>query len=144
MPEATHRKEVHLTFAPDISGEPLVCNLVKRFDLLFNICKAQISPRKEGQLTLELIGTEPHILEGVAYLKEHGVKVMGMAHRVQKVEELCMHCGMCTAMCLTEALTVDKSSRMVLFVQENCNACGQCTRVCPVRAMVREVRQSAM
>lgn len=144
MSQDIHRKEVHLTFSADISGEPLVCNLVKQFDLMFNISKAQISPRKEGQLTLELIGAEPNILEGIGYLKECGVKVLGLAHQVRRVEELCMHCGMCTAMCPTDALTVDKTSRLVMFTQENCTACGLCTRICPVQAMVRDIRQCAM
>lgn len=144
MPHEIQRKEVHLTFAPDISGEPLVCNLVKQFDVMFNIQKAQISPRKEGQLTLELIGASDSILEGVAYLKQQGVKVLGVAHEVRREDDLCMHCGMCTALCPTEALAVDKISRMVLFTQEHCTACGLCTRVCPVHAMVRDVRQNAM
>ena len=144
MTQQTCRKEVHLTFAPDISGEPIVCHLVKDFDLLFNISKAQISPRKEGQLSLELIGSEERIQQGIVYLKEHGIKVLGLTHEVRRVEELCMHCGMCTALCLAEALTVDKESRMVLFVQEQCTACGQCTRVCPVKAMTRDVHQRTL
>ena len=142
MSQDTIRKEVHLTFAPDITDEPLVCILVRNYDVLFNISKAQISPRKEGQLTLELIGTPDSIGQGIAYLKDRGVQVTGLSHEVHRMEDLCMHCGMCTAMCPTDALTVDKNSRMVLFTQDNCTACGVCTRICPVKAMTRDVQQN--
>ena len=49
-----YRTNVHLTFPPTISGAPLVCNLTRLFDLDFNISTAQITPRQEGFLTLEL------------------------------------------------------------------------------------------
>ena len=52
-----YRTNVHLTFPPTISGAPLVCNLTRLFDLDFNISTAQITPRQEGFLTLELSGS---------------------------------------------------------------------------------------
>ena len=141
---ATHRQEVQLSFPPDVSGEPLVCHLVRDHSLIFNILKAQISPRKEGQLTLELIGTPEDIRQGVDYLKNHGVKVLGFAHQVRREDSLCMHCGMCTAMCPAGALEVDTLTRLVNFHQEQCTACGLCTRVCPVNAMHRQVQQATL
>ena len=67
----THRQEVQLSFPPDVSGEPLVCHLVRDYALIFNILKAQISPRKEGQLTLELIRTPDNLPLRLDYLKVH-------------------------------------------------------------------------
>lgn len=140
----TIRKDVQLSFHADISGEPLVCHLVREYGLTFNILKAQITPRKEGHLTLELMG-EPHQLrEGIAYLRSRGVKVTGMAHEVRRNEDLCMHCGMCTALCPTTALQVEGVSRLVHFASENCTACGLCVRVCPVNAMLMDVRKDAL
>lgn len=138
------RKEVRLSFSPDIADQPLVCNLVREYDLSFNIIKAQITQRKEGHLTLELLGTAEHIRAGVDYLKSCGVKVKCVAQHVRRDEPLCMHCGMCVSLCAAKALYVDADSREVRFAEELCTACGQCTRVCPVRAMTMDVRQDVM
>ncbi len=129
------RKEVKLIFAPDISGEPVVCNLVRDYNTLFNILHAQISSRKEGNLTLELIGTSENIESSIEYLKSCGVKVRGLNHKVHYEESLCMHCGMCTAVCKTEALFVDNASRLTKFDPEKCISCGLCSKICPVNAM---------
>lgn len=138
------RQDVRLSFAPDIADQPLVCNLVRDYDLTFSILKAQITPRKEGHMTLELLGTAEHIHEGVAYLKRCGVKVTSVAQQVRRDEVACMQCGMCVALCASHALSVDMDSREVHFAQERCTACGQCARICPVHAMSMDVRQDAL
>lgn len=133
--------EVQLTFPPEISNDPLVCHLVRDFNLTFNILQARITPRKEGHLTLKLMGAAEGIQQGIAYLKKEGVKVTGVAQHVARVEALCMHCGMCTALCAAKALHVDVRTREVLFDEDQCNACGLCVRICPVKAMVLKVEQ---
>lgn len=138
------RKDVQLSFHADISGEPLVCHLVREYGLTFNILKAQITPRKEGHLTLELMGEPQRLQEGIAYLRERGVNVTGMANEVRKDDALCMHCGMCTALCPTGALQVAADTRLVLFSRENCTACGLCVRICPVNAMLMDMRQDTL
>ena len=67
-----YRTNVHLTFPPTISGAPLVCNLTRLFDLDFNISTAQITPRQEGFLTLELSGSRDACDKGIGYLREKG------------------------------------------------------------------------
>lgn len=142
--QSPDRKDVQLSFSPDISGEPLVCRLVRDYDLTFNILRARITPRKEGHLTLELIGKAERIREGIAYLKEQGVKVTATARRMQREEALCLHCGMCTALCASNALCVEPDSRMVRFFPEKCTACGLCVRICPVRVMNIDIRQDKL
>lgn len=129
------RKIVYLTFPPEVSGRPVVCNLARLFDLSFNILKAEISPRQDGAMTLEISGMEEDFEKGVNYLKESGVRIVPVAQKIFRNEESCMHCGMCTAMCPTGALYLERSSRTVQFDVDKCSACGLCTRVCPVRAM---------
>ncbi len=130
-----YSKNVHLSFPTDISGQPLVCNLTRLFDLDFNILKAQITPRRKGYLTLELVGSEENCNNAIAYLREHEVEVTPTAQRIHRDEDSCMHCGLCTAICTTDALYVDPESRKVVFERERCTACGFCTRVCPVACM---------
>lgn len=129
------KKIVRLTFPPDITNQPLVFNLVRRFDLKFSILQAQISPNKEGRLTLELSGEAGHYRQGIEYLRETGVDVRLVSRTISRDDDRCMHCGACTALCPTHALSVDAVTRKVEFDKELCTACGQCERVCPVHVM---------
>jgi ferredoxin len=135
------RKIVYLSFPPEASGRPVVCNLARLFDLSFNILKADISPRHEGTLTLEITGREENYRKGLSYLKENGIKLTPASQKVTRDEDACMHCGLCTSLCRTKALCVDLDSRRVVFDVEKCSACGMCTRVCPVRAMVVDMNE---
>lgn len=136
------RKIVYLTFPPEVSGRPVVCNLARLFDLSFNILKADISPRQEGTMTLEISGLEVDFHKGVNYLKENSVRITPVAQKILRDEECCVHCGMCTAMCPTHALSVDLGTRRVLFDVDKCSACGICTRICPVRAMTVDLDEN--
>jgi ferredoxin len=129
------RKIVHLSFPPETSGRPVVCNIIKLFDLCFNIIKAHITPREVGEMILEITGLEQAVRDGMEYLKEHGVKITPVAQKVRKDEESCVHCGVCTAMCRPRALEIDRATWKVCFDSEKCVACGLCVKVCPVKAM---------
>ena len=63
-----------LRFPKTIVNEPIAVNLVKKFDLSFNILKATIYPREEGFMVLELSGHRKNFQRGVRYLKSLGVK----------------------------------------------------------------------
>lgn len=134
-----YRKIIILSFPPDVVDKPMVCNLTRLFDITYNIVQASITPRKEGFMTLELIGTEENCKKGLSYLKEHGIKLSEVAQRISRDEESCIQCGVCTAMCPVNALYLNKPDRRILFDMDRCTACGLCIRVCPVRAMVMEV-----
>ncbi|ADU62725.1 MAG: 4Fe-4S binding protein [Pseudodesulfovibrio sp.] len=134
------RKIVYLSFPPEVSGRPVVCNLTRLFDLSFNILKADISPRHEGTMTLEVSGLEEDFHKGIGYLKENGIRITPVAHKIFRNEESCIHCGVCTAMCPTDALLLDPGTRLVVFDVDKCSACGMCTRVCPVKAMTLDLK----
>jgi len=138
------RKIVHLSFSPETSGKPVVCNIIKLFDLCFNILKAQINPREVGEMILEIHGLEQAVRDGLEYLKEHGVKVTPVAQKVRKDEDLCMHCGVCTALCRPRALEIDRKTWKVLFDSEKCVACGLCVKVCPVKAMETQLENGVL
>ncbi|SKA71417.1 NIL domain-containing protein [Desulfobaculum bizertense] len=139
-----YRKIVHLSFPPESSGKPIVCNLTKLFDLTFNILQASISSRQEGSLILELTGSEENYHKGVDYLKEHDISVQAIAQKISRDDDLCIDCGVCTALCPTHALYMDREKRTCLFDSEKCTACGKCTRVCPVNAMNIQISESDM
>lgn len=144
LPSADTCFEVQLTFSPDISTEPLVSHLALDYGLMFTILQARITPREEGHMTLKLMGASDNIQSGISYLKQAGVKVTGIVHHIARVEEVCMHCGMCLALCTAGALGVATDSRLVTFDAALCTACGLCARVCPVHSMVLQVKQGKL
>jgi ferredoxin len=135
QPDKSQKKVVYLTFPPESSSKPLVCDLARVYDLRFSILRAQITPRHEGQMTIEISGKAEAFDKGLAYLKEHGVGVIPAAQRISRDESLCIHCGVCTAICPTRSLELNLETRLVAFDPETCSSCGMCTKVCPVKAM---------
>lgn len=134
MEEMVSRKII-LHYTADIVDQPIICQLVKKHDLVFNILKARILPRREGVIVLELSGTKKNFDEGIKFLKEKGLKVEPLSKRVSQNPERCVHCGACTGFCPTEALSLDRNTWKVIFDGEKCNGCEFCVTACPVRAM---------
>jgi ferredoxin len=128
-------KNVLLIFNPDVMYQPVIYRLAREFDLVFNILEAKILPRREGRLILELRGTPEDVSRGVDYLRDAGVEVTSIAENISRNEECCVHCGACTAVCRTGALSVSRPSMEVVFLAERCAACGQCETACPTRAL---------
>ncbi len=133
---------VSLRFPPESSGQPMMYNLAKLFDLTFNILQANINPRREGHMILELSGTLERYRQGVTYLQEQGIRVTPVAHEISRNEDSCMHCGLCTALCPSKALHLNLTTRLVDFDRDKCTACNMCVNVCPVHAMVVEIDSS--
>ena len=74
-----YSKMVSLRFPEKTVNEPVVMNLVKKFDLSFNILKATIYPRKEGFVVMELAGHRKNYQRGLRYLKSLGIRFAGKA-----------------------------------------------------------------
>lgn len=137
-----YSKIIVLRFPQTIARNPLVCNLVREFDLTFNILNAQILPRKEGILVIELYGEKKNFKKGVRYLKDQGVQVTNSGQEVRRKEEKCTHCGACTAVCPTGALSVNRPEMNVEYDQLKCSVCELCITACPSRAMnIRPINQ---
>lgn len=131
-----YSKIVILNFPSEVAQKALVCQLTKKFDLLFNILSAKISNKKEGYMVLEISSVSKAAFnKGVNFLKEQGVSVSSPEHRIYKDEEICTHCGSCTAVCPTEALYIKRPEMEVIFDQEKCSVCELCVVTCPTRAM---------
>lgn len=129
-------KRIVLHFGTDSSVKPIVYRLVKDYDLVVNIVKADVNPQKEGTMVLEVIGDQSE--EGLAYLRNLGISVQDLTQRIVRNEEKCVMCGACTGLCPTGALYMERPSMEVKFDGDQCIVCQLCTKVCPMRAM--EVR----
>jgi len=124
-----------LKFPKEVIDQPIISNLVRNYDLQFNILKATILLQQEGVMVLEFIGHKANVKKGLAYLKEMGVKVQSMAGNIRRDDEKCYQCGACTGICPTGALSLHRPDMAVLFAEDKCTACGLCVSVCPARAM---------
>jgi ferredoxin len=133
-----YSKILALRFPKKVVNEPIAVNLVKKFDLSFNILKATIYPRKEGLMVLELSGHKKNFQRGIRYLKGLGIKVENVGQDIKRDDNKCFQCGACTAVCPTGALNIKRPQMEVIFDKEKCSACEICVVACPAQAM--EVR----
>ena len=124
-----------LRFPKETVDKPIVYYLVKKFDVEFNILKADVLPRKEGIMIIELKGSRENVKESLAYLKDIGVKVEKLSGKIHRDESKCFQCGACTGICPVAALSIERPSMTVVFDPEKCTGCGLCVTGCPVRAM---------
>jgi len=129
-------KRIVLRFGTDISVKPIVYRLVKDFDLVVNIVKADVNPQKEGTMILEVTGDQSEA--GLNYLRNIGVSVQALNQEIVRNEDKCVMCGVCTGICPTGALYMERPSMEVRFDGDQCVFCQLCVKVCPMRAM--EVR----
>ena len=128
-------KRIVLRFPPRLVDQPIICNLVRQFELEFNILKAYVTPREEGLLVLELKGEKEDYEKGVAYVEGFGVQVQPLSQDIIRNISRCTHCGVCVGICPTDALVLEPETRRVLFYDTKCIGCELCIRACPTRAM---------
>lgn len=139
-----YSKTLSLRFPATAVNKPIAVNLVKEFDLSFNILKATIYPRKEGLMVMELSGHRKNFQKGVRYLKSMGIKVESIGNDVRRDDEKCYQCGSCTAVCPTGALSIKRPEMEVIFNKESCSACELCVAVCPAKAMEVKFNRNLM
>lgn len=130
--EATN---VLLIFKQQIMYKPIIYKLATEYNIIFNVLEAKILPKQEGRLILQLKGTCDHIQDAIQYMKDEQVRVEILADKIKRDEDICVHCGACTAVCRTDALSIERTSMEVTFSPEKCVACGLCKIACPVAAM---------
>src|SRR6056297_148530 len=124
-----------LTFFPEMTGEPVTYKLIKNFNLKINILKASIDLNVSGSLLILADGTKNEIDSALAWLKKSGVNVDSGDSQIVWNEALCVHCGACTAICPTKALSLDPSTWLIAFEGEKCLECGHCVPACPIGAI---------
>jgi len=128
-------KKLVLKFPHKLVDQPIIYKLVKEYDLVFNILKAQVTPKEEGLLVLELSGKKENYAAAVKYLGDLGVQIQPLTQDVTRDEKRCTHCGVCVAICPADALIINPDSRLVDFDPSKCIACELCVKACPPRAM---------
>ena len=129
------KKKLVLSFPEKVVTKPITYALVKEFDLVFNILRAEITPDMEGKMLIELRGNDKQIKDAVNYLEETGVSVQEAAKDIMIDRDLCVDCGECTSICITQALSLDKKTKKLKFNKDKCILCELCLDCCPVNAI---------
>lgn len=129
------KKRIVVRFKKNTVDKPIVYRLVKDYDLVFNILRANVSPRAESMLVMEIEGSEENYQSGIDYLKGLSLDIEPIEQDINRDETKCVHCGMCTGVCAPDALHLDRKTMRVAFDYERCVACELCVKVCPVKAM---------
>ena len=126
-------KRFVLTFPPDATDEPITYNLIRKFDIMVNLVKADVSPGKIGYLVMEMTAPLKVLKEGMQYIKEQNVECEPIDRKIRYDSELCIHCGACSAVCFAGALTMDHKTAELSFDPEKCVICELCLESCPLK-----------
>jgi len=73
---------VKLTFPPDLVREPIMGELVPRFDVLPNIRRADVRD-EVGWIVCEMSGTQEALVEALNWLEDLGVEVDRLDHPLE-------------------------------------------------------------
>ena len=122
-----------LEFPPECSDKPLTYCLVKDYDLRINILRGTITAGKESKLLVEIKAEEKNIRRGLDFLRGEGIRIKPMSRQVVLDMEKCVHCGACTAVCFSGALTMEHKDWKLSFDPGKCLACELCVAVCPLQ-----------
>ena len=120
-----------LNFSPTIVNKTVISDLIKNYDVTFNILKANITP-KGGKMLIEISGSEAK--EGIEYMEKEGIQLNPIKKVVKKDEDKCMDCGECISLCPVNAIKMDEEWTVELDNQK-CMGCGFCTTSCPTKAI---------
>ncbi|HPU00404.1 MAG: 4Fe-4S binding protein [Firmicutes bacterium] len=137
------KQKLVFRFPPSVVEQPLIYHLVKDFDLMVNILRADINPDKEGRLMLEMSGSESNYRRAVEWLKQQGVGILNLKQQITWNEERCTHCGACSVICPTGALGLNRPAMTVSFDESKCIVCELCLKACPARAMETLLEQAS-
>ncbi|WP_013321268.1 NIL domain-containing protein [Gloeothece verrucosa] len=129
------KKRVTLTFGRNNVYMPVTYILAKDFNVAANIIRAQVAPNQVGKLVVELSGDIDELEAAIEWLRAQNITVSLASREILIDEESCVHCGLCTGVCPTEALRLEPETFKLKFVRSRCVVCEQCIPTCPVQAI---------
>ena len=130
-----YSERIMMYFPKDLVNEPILCTVVREFDIVFNIISATITENEEGRLKVELIGKRPNVTKAVEFIKSKGVGVENLSKFITIDRDLCTDCGACVVHCPTQALFITED-RALGFDAKKCITCELCRHACPYHAVI--------
>jgi len=129
------KKRVTLTFPRRAIQMPVTYRLAKDFNVAANIIRAAVAPNQIGKLVLELSGDIDQLDAAIEWMRSQSISVSLALGEILIDEDTCVHCGLCTGVCPTEALTLNPETFRLTFTRSRCIVCEQCVPTCPVQAI---------
>ncbi|MFN4279539.1 NIL domain-containing protein [Thermosynechococcus sp.] len=129
------KKRVTLTFPRRTVQMPVTYRLAKDFNIAANIIRAQVAPNQVGKLVLELAGDIDQMEAALEWLRQQNIEVSLASREIVIDEQACVHCGLCTGVCPTQALTLHPETFQLQFTRSRCIVCEQCVTACPMDAI---------
>ena len=129
------KKRFNIRLKRKTIDKPIVYRLARDYNLIFNILRANVFPRADSMMVLEIEGTDENFNNGIQYLKGMNLDIEPIEQDISRDETRCVHCGVCTSVCAPEALRINRETMKVELDYEKCVACELCVKVCPVKAM---------
>lgn len=129
------KKRITLTFPRNTVQMPVTYRLAKDFNVAANIIRAQVAPNQIGKLVVELSGDIDQLEAAIEWMRAKDIIVSLTTGEIKIDENSCVHCGLCTGVCPTEALVLHPETFKLQFRQQLCVVCEQCVPTCPVQAI---------
>lgn len=129
------KKRITLTFPRSTVQMPVTYRLAKDFNVAANIIRAQVAPNQIGKLVLELSGDIDQLEAAIEWMRAKNIAVSLATGEINIDEDICVHCGLCTGVCPTQALVLNPESFKLEFRRQRCVVCEQCIPTCPVQAI---------
>jgi len=129
------KKRVTLTFPRRAIQMPVTYRLARDFNVAANIIRAQVAPNQIGKLVVELLGDIDQLDAAIEWMRSQNITVSSANAEIVIDENLCVHCGLCTGICPTEALSLHPETFKLTFTRSRCIVCEQCILACPVEAI---------
>lgn len=124
-----------MTFPKRAIQMPVTYRLAKDFNVAANIIRAQVAPNQIGKLVVELLGDIDQLDAAIDWMRSQDIGVSTASREILIDENSCVHCGLCTGVCPTEALTLEPQTFRLNFIRSRCIVCEQCIPTCPVEAI---------
>ncbi|MCZ2201893.1 MAG: 4Fe-4S binding protein [Cylindrospermopsis raciborskii PAMP2012] len=129
------KKRVTLTFPKRAIQIPVTYRLARDFNVAANIIRAQVAPNQIGKLVVELSGDIDQLDAAIDWMRSQHIAVSNNLGEIVIDDQLCVDCGLCTGVCPTEALSLNRETYKLTFTRSRCIVCEQCISSCPLQAI---------
>lgn len=126
--------KIKIYYKKDQVDKPITYEIVKKYDVMFNILHADINYGSEGTLITEISGQDDNLNNALAYLQELGIVYKEYTKSIIRDEEECIDCGACTAVCPSGALSMNSNDELA-FDKDKCLVCELCIPACPIKVI---------